>query len=37
MPGLDATIMAGYVISVIVLLLGVIYGVYKVRRPGGGG
>ena len=36
-PGLDAVITTGYVVSIVVLVLGVIYGVYKVRRSGGGG
>jgi hypothetical protein len=29
---LDAVITAGYVITFVVLVLGVMYGVYKVRR-----
>ncbi len=35
MPGLDILITTGYVLSVVVLVLGVIYGVYKVKQSRG--
>jgi len=36
MPGLDIVITTGYVLSIVVLVLGVIYGIYKVKQSKGG-
>jgi len=32
MMGIDPLIIAGYAISIVVLLMGVLYGAYKARR-----
>ena len=36
MPGLDWAILSGYIVAIVMLALGMAYGVYKARRGGAG-